>query len=325
MKKHFVSQEYSLIETLTGGFQNFHPVFKGIGDDTAVLKNGDRAFDLLTTDTLVENDHFSLQWSSPEQIGKKVMEVNVSDIAAMGGLPKYLLIALVITAKTPESWIKNVFNGIRESCEKYGITLLGGDTTHGEIHMISATLTGSCERDRLSLRSDAKPKDLVCVTGQVGGSAAGYLALKKGVPLTPYVQKRHLEPVARLEASQEISKHAHAMIDVSDGVGSEVRHICRESRFGAVIFENKLPVHQEVFDMEKKMGIHKYYCALSGGEDFELLFTVAPDNLPKLKRVFSDFSIIGEMKGNPRELVLVSESGEEKEIPGGYDHLSGEY
>jgi thiamine-monophosphate kinase len=320
------TSEFSLISSLTNTFPNLHNVHTGIGDDAAVIQTSEDTFQLFTTDALVENDHFSLEWSTPEQIGMKAMEANVSDIAAMGGIPRFFLISLVVTPQTKKSWIQRLYNGIKHACEKYNITLLGGDTTHGSLHMVSISMTGTSTKKTLCLRSDAQAGDIICVSGEVGGSSAGFFSLQKKLPLTPYIRKRHLEPKARLDISRIISSYAHALIDISDGVGSEIRHICSQSKKGATLYESALPVHPEVKSAEQKLKFPPSFCALSGGEDFELLFTISEKNLEILRKkykssLFSEISIIGRIEKDQR-LSLISESGKTREIPGGYDHLS---
>lgn len=312
-----MNKEFERITELTRDFPAHPNVLHTIGDDTAVLND----YTLINVDTLVENDHFTLAWSTPEQIGKKAMEVNVSDIAAMGGYPTYGLISLVITKDTPTGWMHKLYDGIKDVCKKYNCTIIGGDTTKGALHMISITLFGKTTPENLCLRSSAKPGDLVCVTGEVGGSTAGYKTLRAGEKLTPYIQKRHLEPVARLDASKYIAPLASAMIDVSDGVASETRHIAEQSNVGVTIYEDKLPIHPEVSTAEKKLGLPQSSCALSGGEDFELLFTITPEHEQELKKSFTDYTIIGEITAETTKQELIQKNGQVIPLPGGYEHV----
>lgn len=313
--------EFGLISHLTKNFPKYSKNIKvGIGDDAAVIIPSKNDQLVITTDTLVENDHFNCNWSTPFQIGKKAIEINVSDIAAMGAEPTYVLVSIVITTKTDITWLSQVYRGIKQVCQKYKISLIGGDTTKGSIHMISVTMLGAANKP--CLRSGAKVGDLICVSGQIGGSAAGYFGLKSGKKLAPYIKKRHLEPVARLDVSCKIAKFINAIIDISDGAGSEVKHIAKASQKGAIIYANRLPMHKDVLTMEKKLGLTKYYCALSGGEDFELLFTISKSNYKKISKLFKkdEISVIGEITANSNQLDLVLEDGSKKEIPGGWDH-----
>lgn len=318
--------EFDLIDHLTSRLPKFglgNQIVEGIGDDAAVINRGDGKLELITVDTLVENDHFTVDWSTPEQIGRKAMEVNVSDIAAMGGQPTMALVSLVINDQTENSWLERVYEGIREVCEKYQVQIIGGDTTHGATRMLSITQFGEVDQADLCLRSMAKAGDLICVTGKVGGSTAGYKALRSGFKvneLPEYLRKRHLEPKARMDVVGRLKKFANAMIDVSDGVGSEVRHIAKKSGLGAQIFKEKLPVDQEVLTMEEQLGLEKFSCALSGGEDFELLFTVEQQQAAGLRAIFDDFTVIGEMLADTGVLVCVGENGNVEEMPRGYDH-----
>lgn len=331
--------EFGLIDVWQKKLPKFSGFSVGIGDDAAVrtLPNGN--LEVWTTDTLVENDHFNRSWSSPEQVGSKAIEVNVSDVAAMGAVPKFVLVNLVLSPEISQEWTERLYDSIGRVCAKYEISVVGGDTTHGALAMISITCVGEIESKNsgnLCLRSDAEVGDLICVTGEVGGSMAGYMGFKNGVlgdgighPQGErlwdwcYVLKRHLEPKSRLGASGIIAPLAHAMIDVSDGVASEVKHICRRSSVGAKVFAEKLPIHEEVFAMEENLGKKKFSFALSGGEDFELLFTIAPENAKKLRGKFGDFSVVGEITGNKDQRDLILPNGDIDVLPGGWDHFAG--
>lgn len=315
--------EFGLIKYLTKDFVNYNKQVKlGIGDDAAIISSQKDKLEVMTLDTLVENDHFNCKWSTPYQIGMKSMEVNVSDIAAMGAVPNYALASIVITDNTDIKWLEDLYRGIKQVCDKYKISLIGGDTTRGSIKMVSVTMAGAAVKP--CLRSGAKKGDLICVTGQVGGSFAGYLGFKNKKKLALYVKKRHLEPKARLDISNKIAQFASAMIDVSDGVASEVKHIANNSSKGAIIYAKNLPIHDDVFKMEEKLGLNKYYCALSGGEDFELLFTISKQNLAKLQKLKlinkNEISVIGEIVADKNKLELILENNKKTEIPGGWDH-----
>jgi len=291
-------------------------VLTEIGDDTAVIKIRDR-YILLTTDTIVENDHFNLNWFSPLQVGKKSMESNVSDIASMGGMPKYALISLCLREDTPLEFIDGLYRGIYRVAKKYGFEIIGGNITHGSEISITVSMIGDVEKERLTLRSGAKVADLVCVTGDIGKSSAGLSLLikkKKG-----YV-KPHLEPKARLKESQIISRFANAMIDVSDGLASEVRHICDMSKKGAVIFKEKIPISGHTKEAGKILRKDPTDFALYGGEDFELVFTISEKNLKKLKKQFKNFSVVGKILPKSKGIHLL-ERGKKLKLGSGYDHF----
>ncbi|MBM4356288.1 MAG: thiamine-phosphate kinase, partial [Deltaproteobacteria bacterium] len=238
--------EFRLIDDIVAEFRNHHGVPLTVGDDAAVVPSGQGDFRVLTTDALVEGEHFKLGWSTPYQIGVKTLECNASDVAAMGAVPEFLLLNLVIRDGLSVEFVREIYRGIRERCDLHGITLLGGDTTKGPALMLSATLTGRTKRP--VLRSGAKVGDLICVTGDVGGAAAACALMKL---LTkdptcivgernlveaqfPRLLRRHAEPHCRLDASSVLGPVANAMIDVSDGVASEVRHVCNRSGVGAL-------------------------------------------------------------------------------------------
>lgn len=303
-----IKNEFQLIDSLTKNFFKFHRnLVVGVGDDVAVIKNG-RRYLLLTCDAVVEGDHFNCQWSTPQQIGRKAIEVNVSDIASSGGRPTYLLVSLVLTKDTKKEWIMKVYDGIREICEKYRITLAGGNITHGITRVIDVSLMG--ETQKPILRSGARVGDVICVTGRVGGSNAGLKLFLQGKKLSGLLRQRHLEPKARLDVSGKIAKYANSMVDVSDGVASETRHICEQSKKGAIVYAEKIPLCPGASLID----------ALSGGEDYELMFTMASKNARKLKKEKVDFSVIGEIKSRGNGVCLMK-NGKKHHLCGGYDHF----
>jgi thiamine-monophosphate kinase len=316
--------EVALIEKLAETLHQKHQeLVVGIGDDAAVLTvAGDKQnYLLVTTDTLVANDHFNTEWSTAEQIGHKSVECNVSDIAAMGGIPSFMFISLVLTPATTVKWIKQLYQGIRAACNKYKIIVAGGDTTHGNVETINITLLGKVSKKNLCLRSQAKVGDLLAVTGQLGASAAGLYYLRNNIALTPHLREKHLNPKCRLAEAQKIAPFVHAMIDISDGLASEVNHICRQSNTGATILTKNIPLHAEVKKAGEKLGIDPIHFALNGGEDFELLFTIKKSNLKKLDQSGITYFIIGRITEKKQGTVLVAESGETIPLKGGYDHF----
>ncbi len=320
--------EFGLIENLTQDFSQFdQKIKKGIGDDCAVIDLGER-YQLISSDTLVSNDHFNLNWSTPEQVGMKAVEVNVSDIIACGGTPKSILVSLVLTRDLDAEIIQGIYRGIKKKCDKYEIDLIGGDTTHGKELVINVTILGVGAYGNTSLRSDAKVGDLICVTGDLGGSTAGLEYLRKFKDVEklkvkfPYLYKRHLEPVARRGVLQCVSTAANAMIDVSDGLASEVRHICKESECGAEVDFSKIPLHMETKLCAQKLGQSAEDWALSGGEDFELVFTVSLENYEKFDTGFKEkITVVGKILGGNGGVWLLK-NGMREELKGGYDHFS---
>jgi thiamine-monophosphate kinase len=319
-----IGGEVVLIEKLAKLVPQKHKeLLTGIGDDAAVIKmaNDKQNYLLVTTDTLIANDHFNTRWSTAEQIGHKSVECNVSDIAAMGGTPTLMFISLVLTPATTLEWVENLYHGIQAACNRYKIVVAGGDTTHGQVETINITLLGKVFKKNLCLRSHAEPGDILAVSGQLGASAAGLSCLRKNIPLTPHLQKKHLNPKCRLAAAQKIAPFVHAMIDISDGLASEVNHICKQSNTGAYILAKDIPLHAEVKKAGAKLGVDPLDFALNGGEDFELLFSINENNLKQLDKTGLPYFIVGKITNKDRECVLIRESGERIPLKGGYDHF----
>ncbi len=291
-------------------------VLVGIGDDAAVVNVGGKKL-VLTTDLLVEGDHFSLKWSSARQIGAKAVEVNVSDVAAMNAKPLYALVSLCLKRETSFEFVRELYKGIYAAAGKYGIEVIGGDFTHGENMAVNIALVGEAT-GRLCLRSGAKEGDLIFVSGGIGHSAAGLELLRKNFKGFKGIKKLHLEPKAQLGKALRIGKIAHAMEDVSDGLASEVRNICFESRCGAEIFAERIPITAGVRKAAKAVGKSALDFTLFGGEDFELVFTVGKRNLKKAGKLGT---LVGRIIRG-RKIYLV-ERGKKKELKRvGYDHFA---
>ena len=248
---------------------------KGIGDDAAVLP-GTKKDLLLTTDMVVEGRHFRLREASAFEIGWKAMAVNLSDIAAMGGVPLAAVVSLGAPASTRTVFLKGVYRGMRAVSARFSTPIVGGDTNASERLTIAVTLLGEVEKGKALLRSNAKPGDWVFVSGELGGS---------------YRSKKHLRFVPRLREARWLSKNfrVHAMMDLSDGLASDIRRLCEESRVGAVLNEKAVPVSRWARSAEQ---------ALSDGEDFELLFTLSASEAARLLRMkrpggFPKFSHVG--------------------------------
>lgn len=308
-----IGGEFALIKRIAKSPINRN-VLVGIGDDAAIIKYGKRLL-ILTTDIFVESDHFNLKWSKPEQVGIKVIEANVSDIAAMGGKPKYALISLVLGRGTPLEFVDALYSGIYSSCKKYNIDVIGGDITHGRQVVVNVAMIGEVEKKNLCLRSNAKPGDLIMVSGSLGKSAAGLNLLLKKKKGFDRIKRFHLEPKAQLEKGRRLARFVNAMEDVSDGLASEVRNICLESKVGAVIYSNKIPITEETFRAASVAGKNAVDYALYGGEDFELVFTVPNRNLKKVKGF-----VVGEItKG--RKIILQRDKKRKQLKKFGYDHF----
>ncbi len=319
MKISEIGGEFALINRLMSKTQADPAIIKGVGDDCAVLEYTADKYLVVTTDMMVENSHFASKWFTPFQVGKKLMEVNVSDVVAMGGVPRFAFISVALTRDTEVEYMDELYRGIYASGEKHGVHLIGGDTTHGNEIVLNLALIGEVEKNLLCLRSDAKAGDLICVTGTLGGNQAGLellLAGKAGHTV------EFLEPECRLAAEGVIiARHANAMIDVSDGLGSEVRHICEASGVGARIDCEKIPLSPEVIASAGAVGKDPCDFALYGGEDFELVFSIPPARLSRLQQEFPDFTVVGEILPREEGAFLIKD-GERIDIGKGYDHFA---
>lgn len=324
MKIREIGGEFALIDQLSQIISVDHAeLIVGIGDDAAVIRSAPAPapYLLVTTDILIEESHFRRTWATPEQIGIKAAECNISDIAAMGGTPTWMFVSLVLTREIEVEWVKGVYTGIAQSCRRCGVTVAGGDTTLGAANTINITLLGSVHENELCLRSHARPGDLLMVTGPLGASAAGLSLLLAGKEPGAYLLEKHLAPTCRLEASRKIAPLAHAMIDISDGLGSEIHHICRRSDTGACIEAACIPIHADVRAAAADLGKDPLEFALSGGEDFELLFSIAPDK----RKVLDDTGLICHQVGRVLEpeagVGLIQVDGTKAPVPGGFDHF----
>ena len=310
--------EIELIKIISSKTKLFSKdIIKGIGDDTAVLKFNKKYFLLLTTDTLVEDDHFNLKWFKPEQIGKKAIESNVSDIAAMGGFPKYALVSLILPKNTSINFFNKLYNGLNKTSEKYKISIIGGNLSSGNKISVTISLIGLVEKKNLCLRSNAKVNDLILVTGSLGSSRAGlelFRNHKKGSSINYY-----LNPSSRLSIGRKLSNLVNAMEDVSDGLASEVLNICSESKVGAVIYKEKIPLSKTTILDAKKVKKDPYNYALYGGEDFELVFTINKDNLKKLNKKIK-FAVVGKILPKKSGIYLL-DKGRKKKLNYGYEHF----
>ncbi len=274
-----LSGEFDLIKHITAG-----PIRKevicGIGDDAAVIKYGNK-FLLLTTDTIVENDHFSFSYFTPEQVGIKAIESNFSDIAAMGGKPLYVLVSLVLKSDSTMHMVDGIYKGMRKRCKQYNVDIIGGDTTHGDVNVITITLIGEIDKKYLCMRKDAKPGDLIFVTGLLGASTAGLHLFRREIKGFEKIKAYHTTPKSRLDVSWEIAGYANAMEDISDGLASELRNISEQSKCGAIVYADKVPIDRQTYMAAQACGENALDFALYGGEDFELVYTVSKERSKK--------------------------------------------
>jgi len=312
--------EFALIKRVTGIPCGDPAVVKGVGDDCAVLEYTADRYLLVTVDMMVENSHFSLEWHSPPQIGRKLMEANVSDIVAMGGTPRWAFISLALPGDTSVAFIDEFYRGLYESAARHAVALVGGDTTRGRELVLNLALVGDVEKEYVRLRSHAGPGDLICVTGTLGKSEAGLRLLQSGRKdgyLAGYLEPR----CRRADEGRAIARRARAMIDVSDGLGSEVTHICEESGTGARIDYGTIPLSSETIEAARAVSGDPREYALYGGEDFELVFTLPPDQREALLHEIPDFTVVGEIL-KKEEGIFIRKDGRDLALKQGYDHFT---
>ena len=303
--------EFGLIDHLTKNIVLKNPgTIKGVGDDAAVFDTNGKLL-LLSTDLLLEGVHFDLTYMPLKHLGYKAAVVNFSDIAAMNGIPKQLTVSLAISNRFSLEAIVEIYNGIKMACSKYQVDLVGGDTSSSLTGLLlSITVTGEAEKDEIVYRNGAQENDLLCVTGDLGGAYTGLLVLerekqvyKANPAMQPeltgydYVLGRQLKPEARTDIRNllvGIGVHPTSMIDISDGLASEILHICSQSNVGCRLYEEKIPIDPETKQTANEFKIVPTVCALNGGEDYELLFTVRQEDYDKIKDI-AGISMIGHM------------------------------
>ncbi len=303
--------EFGLIDHLTQNAQiKRSTTVKGIGDDAAVLANKQEVT-VVSTDMMVEGIHFDLVYTPLKHLGYKAIVTNLSDICAMNCRPSQVTVSLAISNKYSVEALDELYEGIHLACRLYNVDLVGGDTTSSPKGMtLSVTAIGQGQKEKITYRSGAKPGDILCVTGDLGAAYLGLQLLEREKQVylaSPGIQPdfedltyligRQLKPEARLDAIEYMDKVGlipTAMIDISDGLASELLHICKQSNVGAYIEESKIPIHPQAEQQAIKLGLGPITCALSGGEDYELLFTVEEGDLEKV-RYMPEVFIIGEI------------------------------
>ena len=307
-------------------------VIKGIGDDCAVIAlEGDRC-QLVTTDLLVERVHFLLEWSSPEVLGAKSLAVNLSDIAACGGTPQDAFISVAVPDRIEVEWLEAFYRGMADHAQRFGVNLLGGDTTGSRSDLvINVAVTGIVSRNEVLCRHTARAGDAIVITGPLGESGAGLHMLLQPVDIPPEVKtplvKAHLEPQPHVNEGRFLASSGActAAIDVSDGLSSDLWHLCEDSGIGAVIYEDKLPVSEELSRAGEVTGTDPLHWVLNGGEDYVLLAAIKPDMLQGLQSQARENGIILQEIGRFVEgdrMELVRTDGSRHDISaGGWDHF----
>ncbi len=314
--------EFGLIEHLTKSIKLINSSSeKGVGDDAAVINN-QHFKTLVSTDLLVEGVHFDMMYTPLKHLGYKAAVVNFSDIYAMNGSPKQLLVGLALSSRFSLEAVEEIYEGINLACNKYGVDLVGGDTTSSNTGMfISITVIGQADENQICYRSGAADNDLLCVSGDLGAAYMGLLLLerekavfKANPEMQPdlhgfdYVLSRQLKPEARADITNQLREAGvmpTSMIDISDGLASEILHLCKSSGLGCRIYEEKLPIHPETHKVTEIFKIVPAVAALNGGEDYELLFTAKQSDFEKISQL-KNITIIGHMTHNADEAVMVT-------------------
>lgn len=321
--------EFGLIDRLTKDFPLKNDSSKvGVGDDAAVLSYGDKDV-LVTTDLLLEGIHFDLRYVPLKHLGYKAAVVNFSDIYAMNGTPRQITVSLGVSSRFTVEHIDALYSGIRLACEIYGVDLVGGDTSASVTGLvISITCIGDVEKDKAVFRSGAHPTDLICVSGDLGAAYMGLQLLERENRVAAesgnkdfqpdfagkeYIIERQLKPEARKDIIQMLAKEGirpTSMMDVSDGLSSELLHICKDSGVGCRVYEDRIPIDYQTAVMAEELNMNLVMTAMNGGEDYELLFTVPLVDKEKIEKL-NGVSMIGYVTKPELGAAMVSRDGGE--------------
>ncbi len=317
--------EFGLIEHLTRNIKIKNTTtIKGIGDDAAVLDYKEKQI-VVSTDMLMENVHFNLAYTPLKHLGYKAVIVNLSDICAMNAIPKQVTISMAASNRFPLDAVEELYRGMRLACQIYEVDIIGGDTTSSQTGLaISITALGEANKDDIIYRNGAKLNDLIVLTGDIGGAYLGLQILereqevfKENPNMQPdldnyqYILERQLKPEARkdiVELLEELKIKPTSMIDISDGLSSELIHICKQSQVGCNLFEEKLPLDPTVISTCEELNLERTTIAINGGEDYELLFTISLDDYDKIKED-PNFTIIGHITEQNQGMNLVTRGG----------------
>lgn len=331
--------EFGLIDHLTKGVELTNPQsLKGIGDDAAVMRYGSTDV-LVTTDLLLEGIHFDLTYVPLKHLGYKAAVVNFSDIYAMNGTPRQITVSLGISKRFTVEHMEALYEGIRHACAIYGVDLVGGDTTSSRQGLvISITCIGDAPADKIVYRDGAKDTDLVCVSGDLGAAYMGLQLLEREKVASAgqkdfrprfdgkeYLVERQLKPEARkdiIKALDEAGIKPTAMMDVSDGLSSELMHICSQSHTGCRIYEDRIPIDYQTAVMAEELGMNLVTAAMNGGEDYELLFTIPLSDHEKISKI-EGVHVIGHITKPELGCAMVTRDGAEIPIRAqGWNHMA---
>ena len=322
--------EFGLIERLTKELSTTNKeTVKGTGDDAAILQFANDEEVLVTTDLMMEGIHFDLTYFPLKHLGYKAVVANISDIYAMNGTPKQITVSLALSRKFCIEDVEELYAGMKLACQQYGVDIVGGDTSSSLTGLaISITAIGTAPKGTVVKRNGAKETDLICVTGNLGAAYMGLQLLERekiateGKDIQPdfqgkeYILERQLKPEARkevLEKLREENVRPTAMIDISDGLSSELMHICKQSGVGCRIYEERIPIDYQTAIMAEELNMNVITCALNGGEDFELLFTVPIADHEKVAAM-KDVRVIGHIVSDSMGLALITRDGAEMEL-----------
>lgn len=322
--------EFGLIKRLTEQIQLQNPESKyGVGDDAAVLEFGNQQT-LVTTDLLMEGVHFDLVYTPLKHLGYKSAIVNFSDIYAMNGTPKQITVSLAVSKRFCIEDLEQFYEGLKLACQVHGVDIVGGDTTSSVTGLaISITCIGTANKDQIVYRNGAKETDLICVSGDLGAAYMGLQLLEREkavfegqTEVNPdfsgkeYLLERQLKPEARKDIIEALAKegiHPTAMMDISDGLSSELMHICTQSHTGCRVYEDRIPIDYQTAVMAEELNMNVTTCALNGGEDYELLFTVPLTDHEKVSSM-NGVKVIGHITKPELGCGLVTRDGQEFEL-----------
>lgn len=317
--------EFGLIDRITSNFENRQAsTVLGIGDDAAIIRSEDE-YSVVSTDILTEGVHFDLSYFPVKHLGYKSVAVNISDIAAMNAIPSQITVSIAVSNRFSLQAIDDFYAGVKAACEHYNVDLIGGDTSSSAAGVfISITAIGSVAKEKVVKRSGASDKDIICVTGDLGGAYVGLQVLERekqvfmaNPEMQPmlddyeYVVGRQLKPEARMDIIHELAELKiipTSMIDVSDGLASELMHLNKHSGLGLRVFEEQLPLDNQTYETAVEFNLDPITCALNGGEDYELLFTISQSDHEKLKK-HADIHFIGHMEKSDSGAGLVTKGG----------------
>lgn len=317
--------EFGLIKHLTQFIEiKNESTIKGVGDDAAVLNFNNKRV-VVSTDMLAEGVHFDLTYMPLKHLGYKAISVNVSDIYAMNAMPKQVTVSMALSNRFSVEAIEELYAGMLLACSQFGVDLVGGDTTTSKAGLIlSITAIGEAEDDELVYRSGAKEGNLLCVTGDLGGAYVGLQLLEREKRIyleTPgvqpdlgghdYILERQLKPEARkdiIPLLKQLELKPTAMIDISDGLASEVLHLCNQSKLGCTVYEDKIPIDPQTYSVARDFNLDPTVCAMSGGEDYELLFAIDAADYGKVK-ANPDITVIGHFTAESEGVNLITKNG----------------